>query len=37
VSGALALLGTTLTAYAYVWETIGMHHKHVQTAQQGSS
>ena len=22
VSGALALLGTTLTAYAYVWETI---------------
>ncbi len=24
VSGALALLGTTLTAYAYVWETIEM-------------
>jgi Mn2+/Fe2+ NRAMP family transporter len=27
VSGAIALLGTTLTAYAYVWETVEVAHQ----------
>ncbi len=28
ISGAIALLGTTLTSYAYVWETVATSEKH---------
>jgi Mn2+/Fe2+ NRAMP family transporter len=35
VSGALALLGTTLTAYAYVWETIELSEEKPKLARLG--
>jgi Mn2+/Fe2+ NRAMP family transporter len=35
VSGALALLGTTLTAYAYVWETISQSEEKPRLARLG--